>query len=475
MVDITIQHKRSAQSGKAPTTSQLQLGELAVNTYDGDIYLKKNVDGVETVVTLKSSVTGTTVGWIDVTDTPTTLAGYGITDAFSGDYDDLTDKPDLSTYQLIADAFSGDYNDLINKPQLFDGQFPSLDQKPTTIAGYGITDAFDGDYSSLANTPFIPVDITDLTDATGIIFSGDYVDLINKPTIPSDITDLTDTTNALAHYTNSDVDAHLNSNTASSGEILSWNGSDYVWVADQTSLADLQAVTLIGATTNTQTTFSGGIIVDAIQPSVGVGPTVHTGNFDIQGTLSISGSLDMANSAITASTLNTHTIPGGTGTLALTSDIPVVPVLGQEYYTRFGTSTSPNFGITTVFANQYFQNEAGTGDIEALFTVTSGFTKALITLNAMITNVTNTNTEAVITLERSIAGGAYSTVQTFVFPVGATFYGGSHFTFLDTHGASAGQVVSYKLRNDMANGYASENLRLITGGCGDTFGVKELQ
>jgi len=32
-------------------------------------------------------------------------------------------------------------------------------------------------------------------------------------------------------YSNADVDAHLNRSTASSGEVLSWNGSDYDWVA----------------------------------------------------------------------------------------------------------------------------------------------------------------------------------------------------------------------------------------------------
>ena len=36
------------------------------------------------------------------------------------------------------------------------------------------------------------------------------------------------------YYTNSDVDTHLNVSAASSGQILSWNGSDYAWVADQT-------------------------------------------------------------------------------------------------------------------------------------------------------------------------------------------------------------------------------------------------
>lgn len=33
---------------------------------------------------------------------------------------------------------------------------------------------------------------------------------------------------------NGDIDAHLNVSTATSGQVLSWNGTDYAWVADQT-------------------------------------------------------------------------------------------------------------------------------------------------------------------------------------------------------------------------------------------------
>lgn len=36
---------------------------------------------------------------------------------------------------------------------------------------------------------------------------------------------------AAAGYSNSDVDAHLNQSSAGNGEVLSWNGSDYEWVA----------------------------------------------------------------------------------------------------------------------------------------------------------------------------------------------------------------------------------------------------
>lgn len=65
--------------------------------------------------------------------------------------------------------------------------FADLTGKPTTIAGYGITDAFDGAYSSLTGAPTM--------------------------------------------YANSDVDAHLNQSDPTSGYVLSWNGSDYAWIA----------------------------------------------------------------------------------------------------------------------------------------------------------------------------------------------------------------------------------------------------
>lgn len=46
----SIKIKRSSVQGKVPTTNDLQLGELAINTYDGKLYTKKSVSGVDTVV-----------------------------------------------------------------------------------------------------------------------------------------------------------------------------------------------------------------------------------------------------------------------------------------------------------------------------------------------------------------------------------------------------------------------------------------
>jgi len=54
--------------------------------------------------------------------------------------------------------------------------------------------------------------------------SGD-AQILNKPSIPS-------------AYGDSNVDAHLNRSTASSGEVLSWNGSDYDWIAAAAGYSD---------------------------------------------------------------------------------------------------------------------------------------------------------------------------------------------------------------------------------------------
>lgn len=57
-----LQIKRSAVPGKVPTVADLDLGELAINTYDGKAYMKKNVSGVETVVLLTGAGAGDVLG-----------------------------------------------------------------------------------------------------------------------------------------------------------------------------------------------------------------------------------------------------------------------------------------------------------------------------------------------------------------------------------------------------------------------------
>ena len=44
-----VQLKRSAVANQVPTTGQLSLGELAINTFDGKLYLKKN-NGTDSII-----------------------------------------------------------------------------------------------------------------------------------------------------------------------------------------------------------------------------------------------------------------------------------------------------------------------------------------------------------------------------------------------------------------------------------------
>ena len=53
--NTNIKLRRSATAGALPTTSQLDLGEIALNTYDGKAYMKKDVGGTTSIVQIGSS------------------------------------------------------------------------------------------------------------------------------------------------------------------------------------------------------------------------------------------------------------------------------------------------------------------------------------------------------------------------------------------------------------------------------------
>jgi hypothetical protein len=91
--------KRSAVAGKTPDTGSLQLGELAINTYDGKIHFKKSgsVESIEGIVTTNSEVTGSiritetgSFGSLQVNDTLTVNHGVSVISGSLGITSDLT-------------------------------------------------------------------------------------------------------------------------------------------------------------------------------------------------------------------------------------------------------------------------------------------------------------------------------------------------------------------------------------------------
>ena len=78
----TLKHKQSSVAGKVPSTTDLALGELAINTTDGKVYLKKNVSGTESVVEVAAGGSGTVTSvamtvpsGLSVSGTPITSSG----------------------------------------------------------------------------------------------------------------------------------------------------------------------------------------------------------------------------------------------------------------------------------------------------------------------------------------------------------------------------------------------------------------
>jgi len=51
----TVLHKRSGTASASPSVSDLSLGEIAVNTYDGKLFVKKSVSGTESIIEIGAS------------------------------------------------------------------------------------------------------------------------------------------------------------------------------------------------------------------------------------------------------------------------------------------------------------------------------------------------------------------------------------------------------------------------------------
>jgi phage-related tail fiber protein len=147
--------KRSSVSGKVPTTEQLSLGELALNTHDGKVYLKKNVLGAESVVEVGAvSVSGDATGSGNGSIT-LTLSASGVT---AGTYPKVT----VDSKGRVTSGSS-----------LIASDIPSLDWAkitsgtPTTLAGYGITDAAPAASAAIVNP--VTAKEGDVKVAAGII------------------------------------------------------------------------------------------------------------------------------------------------------------------------------------------------------------------------------------------------------------------------------------------------------------------
>jgi hypothetical protein len=70
----TVKLRRSSTAGKVPTTDNLELGELAINTADGKVYFERGDTSIQTIVTTNSLTSGSLT--LSGSDSPTSNNSY---------------------------------------------------------------------------------------------------------------------------------------------------------------------------------------------------------------------------------------------------------------------------------------------------------------------------------------------------------------------------------------------------------------
>ena len=124
----------------------------------------------------------TTVAFSDLTGKPTTISGYGITDAFDGAFSSLTGKPTTVSGYGITDAVKAD-SSVAAQPVRF--YYASTSAFPSASTWHGAIAHSHADGAMYFAHGGSWVKMANDSD----VFSGSYADLTNKPTIPTVGTD----------------------------------------------------------------------------------------------------------------------------------------------------------------------------------------------------------------------------------------------------------------------------------------------
>ena len=104
----TLKVKRSAVPGKVPAVTDLELGELAINTYDGKLFLKKDVNGTAQIVDVSAGVTAQgLLDLIKLVDGVGSGLDADLLDGLSGsDYSRSAVNVDITSLQGITGGIS---------------------------------------------------------------------------------------------------------------------------------------------------------------------------------------------------------------------------------------------------------------------------------------------------------------------------------------------------------------------------------
>ncbi len=280
-----------------------------------------------------------------ITDKPTTLAGYGIVDAYTQAQTDTLLAAKASTSSLSAVATSGSYSDLSGKPILFSGSYTDLTNKPTVLTSADVDsriqavvgaapsaldtlaeiDAALGNDANFATTMTNQLSQkVNASSLAAVATSGSYADLTNKPSIPVVPTAVSAFTNDAGYQTAANVTTAISGKAnisslaavATSGSYADLSGKPSIPAAQVQS--DWNAVSGMGVILNKPTTVAGYGITDAASTSGNIASATKlqtartiaiTGDVTytspaFDGTGNVTAAATLAASGVTAGTYN---------------------------------------------------------------------------------------------------------------------------------------------------------------------------
>ena len=376
----TIILKRSSTPGKVPTTAQLQLGEIGINTYDGLVYIKKN-DGTDSVVQ---------VGSVTSVNTQTGAVVLSTTDIAEGTAQYFTNARARGavsggtgiTYSSTTGAIAVDTTTIATRTYVDTAVSDLVASAPAalnTLNELATALGSDASFSTTVTTNIATKlskasNLSDLTSASTartnlglatVAATGSYADLINKPT-------------------NANVGTF---GSATAIPVITVDGGGNVTAVTTTAVSiPSGALTFTGDVTGTGTTGSSTIMTIKSSPTLTT-PTLsgtttvggsmipntdliydlgsetfrfrnlYLGGSSIAISGSTSGTLTMAAPAVAGTT--TVTFPASTGTLISTGDTGSVTntmlagSIALSKLTGFGTGVATALAANTGSAGSF--------------------------------------------------------------------------------------------------------------------------
>ena len=333
----TVKLKRSAVQNKVPTTGDLELGELALNTYDGNLFFKRDVSGTESVVKVATNTNLLSYTRVTSNTTAVTRQSY-IADTSGGTFTiTLPASPASGDWVTIADGASFQTTALTvgrNSSTIAD----IAENLSLNIEGVSVTFVYDGSTWEV----FTQVGAQGGDGGSSDVTASSTTTFTNKT--------ISGSSNTLSNIANSSL---TNSSVTVNGTSISLGGSGTVTAAAGTLTGTTLKSTVVSSSLTSVGTLTDLTVTNTITGSVsGNAGTVTNGVYttdtgSVTNTM-LAGSIannKLANSSVTVN--GTSISLGGSGTVTSAAGTLTGTELNSTVVTSSLTSVGTLTGLTT--------------------------------------------------------------------------------------------------------------------------------